>query len=99
MAAIALTAGDTQPTRLTYTDKNRKPIDVTGYAFALTIGYSTPLTRAAVIVDAVNGVIEIPWLTTDLQQGTYQVEMVVTDAAGKTKTHPLGEMVIGKRLV
>ena len=97
MASVALIAGDTLPTRLTYKTAKGAIIDITGYTFSLHIGYPEPLVKAAAVADGPNGVLEIPWAEGDLQAGTWPFEIVVT-VEGKSKTHKLGEMVIASRL-
>lgn len=100
MSTIKLTAGDTLPTRLTYKTSKGVIIDITGYSFAVKIAYTpTPLNRACTLADPANGVIEIPWQAGDLVVGTYDIEMFVTDAAAKTKTHKLGQVIIDSRIV
>lgn len=97
MNAPLLVAGDTKPTRLTYKNGD-DVIDITGYQFRIKFGYSTPVTRAGAVVDAINGVFEFQWQAGDLQGGTFPVEILVTDAAGKELTHKLGGVTIATRI-
>lgn len=99
MAIITLVAGDTLPTRLTYTDATGAAINITGYSFTLHIGYPTPLVKAAAIADGPNGILEFDWAGADLVAGTFPAEIVATDASGKTKTNKLGSIVIAPRIV
>lgn len=97
---IKLTAADTLPTRLTYKTAKGVVIDITGYSFAVKISYSpTPLNRSATVIDGPTGVLEIPWQAGDLVAGTYQMEILVTNVAGKQKTMPLGQVIIAPRIV
>lgn len=99
MAVLALIAGDTKPTRLIYRDKaTGAAINVTGYGFVITIGYSPKTTKAAVLVPEVTGAFEFQWGSTDLVAGQPEAEIIVTDADGKTQTHKLGALAIGARL-
>lgn len=94
--AKTLIAGDTRPTRLVY-EVDGAAVDITGYQFKLRIGYPDgTLEKAGSIVDAATGKFEIPWSAAqgetpaDLRgDGTYSAEMVVTDPAGKEKTHKI----------
>jgi hypothetical protein len=100
MAAATLTEGDTRPTRLTY-KVSGQPVNIDGYSFLLKIGYTEApgiLAKPAVIADAANGIIEFQWISTDLKAGTWKAEMLVTDAAGKEKTHKIAGLQIDPRM-
>lgn len=98
MTALALVDGDTRPTSLTYADKKTGPINIDGYTFLLRLGRTPTIERTCTIVDAVNGVLMIPWEDGDIVTGTWPMEMRVTDPDGKVNTCKLQDLVVGSRL-
>lgn len=99
MVSLYLTAGDTMPTRLTYQTGKKAPINISGYTFEITLGYSTPVVVTADIIDPTGGVFEFPWRSGDLVEADeIPAEIVVTNAAGKTKTFPLTRVVVRRRI-
>lgn len=96
MDQVTLFAGDTQPSRLTYKDGN-VPVDITGYAFELRIGTSPVKKITCTIADAAAGVLEVPWAG-DLTAGSWPMQMVVSDAVGKTRTLRLKALKVVERM-
>jgi len=81
-------AGDTLPElRGTLTeDDGTTPIDLTGAAVALHIGYEIPLVKTATILDAAAGQWQVSWETSDLREGVYSYEIQITDSGGDMRT-------------
>ena len=94
---LILVEKDTEPTILQYAVEG-VPVDITGYAFTLHIGYSQPLSKAAQIHDAAKGLIRIPWDPTDLKPGDYDGEIVVTAPGNTERTLKTEKIRILKRL-
>ena len=95
--AILLVAGDTAPIRLTYKNNN-VPVNITGYGFALKIGYPTPVSLPASITSAADGTFEFRPGATDLKAGTPPIEIMITFPDGKEKTQKLGSANILTRI-
>jgi hypothetical protein len=93
-----LVAGDTRPTRLVY-ENNGEPVNITGYTITIKLGYATPVSRVCTIVDAVNGVFEVPWQSGDLVAGNIPCEILVRDGSAKEKTHKMGTLAIVDRII
>jgi hypothetical protein len=60
--------------------------DISEYAIALHIKYTTPLVKSATIDNAADGEFSFQWISTDLVAGRYSAEIQVTDADGKIET-------------
>ena len=86
MKILELTEGDTRPLVCRY-QAGGKPVDITGYSFVLKIKYAdSTLNKAGSITDAIGGWYEFQWLATDLKQGLFDLEIMVTNAAGQEET-------------
>jgi hypothetical protein len=95
---MILVEKDTEPLVLQY-KVDGVPVNITGFAFNLNIGYTTaPLVKAGVIHDAALGLIHFDWISTDLQDGDWDAEILVTNAAGREKTLKIQKLRIMKRL-
>lgn len=82
---LILVEKDTEPTVLEYAVEG-VPVDITtGYAFTLNIGYSTPLSKAAVIHDGPKGLIRLEWTADDLKPGDFDGEIVVGNTTANTE--------------
>lgn len=96
---VTLFAGDTFPSRLTYKVAG-VAVDITGYAFTLTIGYSAPLVKQAIILDQATNVgqFEFRWASGDLRPGKHACQIVTTYPDGTVKTDQLPALDIQRRL-
>jgi len=101
---IARKRGDTAPDKITVLDPEASvptPLDVTGFAFRLTVNTEQDpdpvgppivgvelVTIAGTLIDAPNGVVEFPWTPGDADQvpDDYFYDIEQTDTAGKILT-------------
>lgn len=100
---IARKRGDTAPDKITVLDPEAAtpgtPLDVTGFAFKLTVNTEQdpdpgpPIGTELVsingtLIDPVNGVVEFPWSTgeADQEPEEYFYDIEQTDVAGKILT-------------
>jgi hypothetical protein len=99
---IARKRGDTAPDKITVLDPEDPaggPLDVTGFAFKLTVNTeqdpdpgppigSELVSIVGTLVDAPNGVVEFPWTPGDADQvpEEYFYDIEQTDTAGKILT-------------
>lgn len=88
--------GDTEPLRVTLT-RNRKGQDIRGAAVVFNMqpvveGVGSTVTRGSCdIIDAVKGIVEYRWQTTDVDtSGAHRAEFEVTWGDGTVKTFPDG---------
>lgn len=80
---LAYIEGDTKPALSGKIENDDgSPVDITGYAFALHIGYDVPKVVNGGIQDAANGKYIIQWAAGDLLPGRWRFEIQITDAAG-----------------
>jgi hypothetical protein len=87
MSDLYYVENDTLPeVQCTYTDTDGNAIDITGYTFEIHVQYAVPLSNAGVIVDAANGIFKFEWGSGDIQSGTWNAEIQITDAGGKILT-------------
>ena len=97
MVGVLLVAGDTFPSKLTYKNAG-VPVDITGYAFVLKVGYAIPLVKNAVITNAAKGEFEIRWAAGDLATGTWPAEMLIRYPDLTEQTQKLGGITIRARI-
>jgi len=94
MTLITRQRGDTVPDQRTITDANGDPVDITGYAYLLTINSerdpddaTQQITQSTgVLVDPGNGVVQFPWTTFNIEPSIYWFDIQQTDDQGKIKT-------------
>jgi hypothetical protein len=80
-------------------DVEYQGVNVTGFTIELHIGYPTcPLVKSATMTDPVNGRFQFQFANGDLRNGSYAVEILIVDLAGKELT--VGEITfdIQKRI-
>jgi len=61
-------------------------VDLTGASVELHIGYAVPLVIVGTLTDEVNGEFEFGYSIGDLQTGTWEAEIQITDNAGEVIT-------------
>ena len=84
--------GDTYAQRITITDANKQPVDITGWALALTVDPDHAPTSAdnnlgvfaGALVDAANGIVEFE--PNGIPAGSWWYDVQATDAAGNVRT-------------
>lgn len=83
MVTIRLTEKDTQPMPLVIVGNDGNPLPLTGYSLTMKIAYTPPLQIAADIVDAANGVAQVPWTADDLKAGNWGAELLIVSPSGE----------------
>lgn len=99
--SVKLFADDTFPSRLTYS-VNKQPVDITGYAFRLAIGYpgEDVLYKDAVILNQTTnkGQFEFRWVSGDLVAGLWPCQIRTTFPDATVKTDDLDALNIVPRI-